>query len=498
LRRFLAAWRKKKGFGSIPDEVFRTVDASLLLVLLELDQDTPAGQTGKPGSVRKELYDLVDHGVDCFDRAVDLLETYRRLFVLSRLYQHRKMAPDVLATWKRIIDGEDDRGGELGDGEQRVRSYLSNVSNQALVYEYGLWLAGRNPKLGVQVFTDEKGKAPRFEHNQIVAVLREEAPDAVKYYLEHLVFGKGNTAYVNELITYYLDIVITDLETSSASRDNVAASYDTYRALSPPKPTFLRFLADNAPSDDEAWQSRLRLLQLLGGGHNYDVAAIRQRIDSLSAAVRPLPFPKVNGDSTDGDVPASTKTSPQREQHLLVPESIILAARARDHESALRLLVHHLGDYDTAVAYCLRGAAALTPSTTNTSSPSFQHYQHHHRKSSNQPDNDDDYTLPPTFAQQCTFFNLLLRELLALRDADERTQHTSALLERFGGWFDALAVLELLPPDWSVAAAGGFLARALRRLEAEAREARVERALSGAENLRVGVEFYGRVMGRQG
>ncbi|MDA4133313.1 MAG: hypothetical protein OK454_09365, partial [Thaumarchaeota archaeon] len=129
LRRFLAAWRRNKGFGSVADEsqVFRTVDAALLLVLLELDRETPEGMAGgaRTGSVRAELYELVDKGVDCFDRAVDLLESYRRLFVLSRLYQSRKMAADVLATWKRIIEGEEDAGGELRDGEQRVRDYLS-------------------------------------------------------------------------------------------------------------------------------------------------------------------------------------------------------------------------------------------------------------------------------------------------------------------------------------------------------------------------------------
>ncbi|KAJ4302115.1 hypothetical protein N0V88_002251 [Collariella sp. IMI 366227] len=345
LRRFLSAWRKKKGFGSIPDEVFRTVDASLLMVLLELDQHTPSGHNGKPSTVRKELYDLVDHGVDCFDRAVELLESYRRLFVLSRLYQHRKMTAAVLGTWRRIIEGEEDRGGELGDGEQRVRSYLSNISNRGLVQEYGLWLASRNPKLGVQVFTDEKGKAPKFEHTQIVALLREAAPDAVKYYLEHLVFGKGNTSYVNELVTYYLDIVITDLQTSAASRDNVAASYDTYRALDAPKPTYLRFLADNAPPDNEVWQGRLRLLQLLGGGHDFDADAIRERIDSALSALPQPPHPNGNGFATH---PKSTLNHHPPQHHLLVPESIILSARAHNHPSVLHLLVHRLGDYDTA------------------------------------------------------------------------------------------------------------------------------------------------------
>ncbi|KXX78860.1 Transforming growth factor-beta receptor-associated protein 1 [Madurella mycetomatis] len=479
LRRFLTAWRKKKGFGSIPDEVevFRTVDASLLLVLLELDRDTPVGHIGP---VRKELYDLVDHGVDCFDRAVDLLESYRRLFVLSRLYQHRKMATYVLGTWRRIMEGEEDSGGELGDGEQRVRSYLSNISNQALVQEYGVWLASRNPKLGVQVFTDEKGKAPKFEHTQTIALLREEAPGAVKYYLEHLVFDKGNTAYVNELITYYLDIVITDLQTSPTSRETIAASYDAYRALQPPKPTYFRFLADNAPPNDEVWQSRLRLLQLLGGGHDYDAAAIRQRIGD---GLLPQPPQRLQQQQQNGEHAITNGVHEimghETRQQLLVPEAIILAGRARQHEEALRLLVHRLGDYDTAVSYCLRGrvGGALTPAAGGA---------HHHRR-------DSESSLPPTWGEQTRLFRVLLGEFLALEDPDERVEQTGALLERFGAWFDVLDVLGLIPDDWEVGVAAGFLVAALRRLVCEGHEAMVARSLSGAENLRVGYEFVAKM-----
>ena len=449
LRRFLTAWRKKKGFGSIPDEVFRTVDASLLLVLLELDQHTPRGQTGKTGTVRKELYDLVDHGVDCFERAIDLLETYHRLYVLSRLYQQRKMVADVLATWKRIIEGEEDCGGELGDGEQRVRSYLANISSQSLVQEYGIWLAARNPKLGVQVFTEDKGKAPKFEPTKVLQVLKEEAPDAVKYYLEHLVFGKGNTVYVNDLIAYYLDIVIEDLRTSPSSREIVAASYEAYRALRAPKPTYLRFLTDNAPSNDEVWQSRLRLLQLLSGGQNYDAAAIRERIDT-SLSSPPALQTQVSATET--------------QQQLLVPEAIILDGRAKRHEDALRLLVHRLGDYDTAVSYCLRGGASLASGSGRHDSL-------------------------PTKEAQSALFRVLLAEFLAISDMGDRVEQTGALLERFGGWFDVMEVLSVIPDSWSVDVAAGFLMAALRTLVRERQESMLERSLSGAENLRVNYEL---------
>ncbi|KAK4221002.1 hypothetical protein QBC38DRAFT_404084 [Podospora fimiseda] len=470
LRRFLTAWRRKKGFGSIPDEVFRTVDACLLLVLLELDKDTPFGQSGRSGSVRKELNDLVDNGVDCFDRAVDLLESYRRLFVLSRLYQNRKMAAEVLATWRRIIEGEEDRGGELGNGEQRVRGYLSNLSNQGLVQEYGIWLATRNPKLGVQVFADERGRAPKFEHTQVVALLREEAPDAVAYYLEHLVFDKGNTAYVNELITFYLDMVISDLQKSKESREMVANSYEAYRALESPKPTYIRFLSDNAPPNDDVWQARLRLLQLLSGGHDYDAGAIGGRIDECIPSL----LPQQNG---DGDRKTPNGFDLTHKMQPLVPEAIILAGRARRHEDALRLLVHRLADYDTSVSYCLRGPAALSPPSA--------------RRNSKRRDSES--SLPPTWEEQQKLFGFLLKEFLALEDTEERIEQTGALLERFGAWFDVLEVLSLIPDDWEVEIVAEFLVSALRRLVVESRETVVARSLSGAENLRVGYEYVVKV-----
>ena len=441
LRRFLGSWRKMKGFGSVPDEreVFKTVEAALLLVLLELDRHTPRMPARSGQTVKTELNELVDKGVDCFDRAVDILESHHRLFVLSRLYQSRKMAGDVLSTWRRIIEGERDDGRELQDGELRVKDYLSKISNQTLVKEYGVWLARRNPKLGVEIFAEDRAKAARFEPTQVVEILREEAPKAVKHFLEHLTFGKGHTAYINELIAYYVDIVIGDLESSAASCEAVMAAYAAYRALQAPKPSYHHFLTENSSEGDEVWQSRLRLLQLLSGPNDYDEGGIRDRIASLS-----------------GD--------------LLVPETIILAGRAKNHDEALRLLVHKLGDYDSAVSYCLRGGAGVFYTQQSTSP-----------RQSNEP--------PPTVEDQQRLFNIVLQEFLSIEDASDRVEQTGALLERFGGWFDVDDVLTRIPDTWSVDVVSGFLVGALRRLVRERHECMVASALSGAQNLRVSHEL---------
>jgi hypothetical protein len=444
LRRFLAACRKKKGFGSVTNEseVFRSVDAALLIVLLQLDKNTPPSSHPPPrGSVRAELYVLVDNGVDCFERAISLLESHHRLYVLSRLYQSRKMAGEVLSTWRRIVEGELDEGGEFQDGEQRIREHLARIRSSALVQEYGVWLATRNPRLGVLVFAEDRGLV-KFVPTEVVKILRDGAPGAVKDYLEHLVFNKNHAEYINELIAYYLDIVTSKLQESAEARGILASTYESYRALRPPKPTYRQFITDNS-IDEEWWHSRLRLLQLLGGSQGfasqYDVAAILEMI-----------------------APYTTE---------LVPEVIILDGRQSHHEEALKLLTHGLGDYDTAINYCLLGGSSMYQPISGTVA----------RESL------------PTREEQSKLFGFLLGEFLRIEDISNRVEQTSNLLERFGAWFDIGYVLNLIPDTWSVELVSGFLASALRRIVRERSETMVAKALSGAENLKATADLIGKI-----
>ncbi|MCJ1479112.1 hypothetical protein MMC13_007796 [Lambiella insularis] len=438
VRRFLTIWRQRKGFGSIPDEVqvFSTVDAALLHVLLFQDQHSLIGSKGS-SMTRAELYAVVDQGVDCFDRAVELLEEFHRLYVLSRLYQSRKMAAKVLATWARIINGEHDDGGELADGENEVRKYLVKIRDLSLVEEYGTWLARRNPALGVQVFTDDNSRT-KLPPNQVVQLLRLHAPDAVKVYLEHLVFGKKNIRYANDLISYYLDNVLAVLKESSDARSILAQSHEAYRALRPPKPTYRQFLVDNAITAPW-WHDRFRLLELLGGSHGagfqYDVPKVLERIEPFEDA--------------------------------LVPESIILDGRQGRHQQALRLLTHGLGDYHTAINYCLLGGSSIFHPMSDRV----------------------DLDVAPSREEQTSLFKSLLSEFLRIEDMSDRIERTSELLERFGRFFDVTYVLEHIPDSWSVELISAFLMSAFRQLVSDKSEAVVTKALSGAENLKLSAEF---------
>jgi hypothetical protein len=208
----------------------------------------------------------------------------------------------------------------------------------------------------------------------------------------------------------------------------------------------LTFITDNAPPDPW-WQSRLRLLQLLGSSRNatstthlsYDIPTVLSRIE---------PFEKE-----------------------LVSESIILDGRQGRHTQALRLLTHGLGDYDTAIRYCLLGGESIFSGPTSS------------------------LLLPesvPDMPEQSKLFNHLLTEFLAIEDVDDRLERTSELLARFAAWFDIKDVLERVPPEWGVDLLADFLVRVLRKLTSEKHEAEIVKALSGAENLRVQVEFIDR------
>lgn len=457
VKRYLSAWRQRKGFGSIPDEahVFATVDAALLHVLLFQDQQSHLG-AGASSTNRAELYSIVDNPMNCFDRAVELLEEYRRLYVLSRLYQSRRMSKEVLDTWRRILEGAPDDGGGFTDGENEVKRYLINRSDRGLVEEYGTWLANRNPQLGVQVFTDDAAKV-RIHPVQVVNLLRKDSPHAVKVYLEHLVFGKKNTKYANELIGYYLDSVLSVLSTSEDALHFLSSSYNIYRALPAPKPTYRQFITD-APVRDQWWADRIRLLELLGGSHGtdftYDVATVLERIQPYGQA--------------------------------LVPESIILEGQQGHHTQALRLLTHGLGDYHTAINYCLLGGASIfhpaTPgtstSTTNTTTTTT---------------NSLTLQRVPTHEQQSSLFSSLLPEFLSISDASERFERTSELLARFGPWFDISTVLSQIPDSWAVGLVAPFWASALRKVVAERNETMLVKALNGAQNIMVAAELVEKV-----
>ena len=166
----------------------------------------------------------------------------------------------------------------------------------------------------------------------------------------------------------------------------------------------------------------------------------------------------------------------------LVPESIVLCGRQGKHREAIRLLVHGLGDYDTAVRYCLLGGAGIYSPNSAASVPLVLSPECASRSTSS--------TSPSAFpspnsarSSQTTLFAHLLEELLRLPDITEQFTQTTELLERFAGWFNVEQVLELVPNGMSVDKLAIFLQCALRSLVVERNETAAARALEGVRNL---------------
>ena len=145
---------------------------------------------------------------------------------------------------------------------------------------------------------------------------------------------------------------------------------------------------------------------------------------------------------------------------------IILNGRQGRHQEAIRLLSRGLGDFDTAISYCLLGGSSIF------------------RPAGYIPQEEI-----PSREEQSVLFNYLLQELLRLDDLSQRIERTGELLERFSGWFDVAEVLEIIPDDWSVDILGAFLINALRRLVRERAETNIAKSLNGAANLQANVNL---------
>ncbi|KAK6352970.1 hypothetical protein TWF696_004960 [Orbilia brochopaga] len=435
---YLKDWRKKKGLESVPDkdQVFATIDSAYLRVLLILDQTTvkPTPQLeGIERAIRQDLYSLVDSGIDDSGKAIQILEEFDRLFVLSRLYGKQKQYRDVLATWRRILaKGDGTENGEFPDGENIVKDYLKRIKDPALVEEYGGWLARRNPKLGVQFFTDETSKV-QFPPETVIRILKVDAPYAVKDYLEYVVVQKKNIAFANDFISLFLDQMIADLENNPTLKEDVQLTTEFYQALHPPKPTYSEFLNDNTRGE-EWWRNRATLLDFLSGGTPYNV-------EEVAAKVAPW-------------------------KDVLIAEMVIFHSKEQNHEEVLKILCHSLKDFDTAINYCLYGSLSMFQKT-RTARPIP--------------------ALPRE--EQSKMLNILLVEFLNIDDYETRLEQTSSLLDRFGGWLDVQHVLNVIPDNWSVQILSGFLISALRELVRIKNEKKVELALLKSLNIRVNGEF---------
>lgn len=202
-----------------------------------------------------------------------------------------------------------------------------------------------------------------------------------------------NIAFANDFISLFLDQMIADLENSPTLKEDVQLTTDFYRALHPPKPTYSEFLNDNTRGE-AWWRNRAMLLDFLSGGTPYNVKEVE------------------------------AKVTPWKE--VLIAEMIILYSRERNHEEVLKMLVHSLKDFDTAINYCLYGAISMFQRQRNMMPSS----------SSSSSSRAVEWIVELPREEQSKLFNLLLVEFLKIDEYETKMDQTGSLLDRFGGWLD--------------------------------------------------------------
>ncbi|XP_023573115.1 transforming growth factor-beta receptor-associated protein 1 isoform X2 [Octodon degus] len=242
-------------------------------------------------------------------------------------------------------------------------------------------------QVGVQVFTKrplDKQQKNSFNPDDVISCL-QKYPTALVRYLEHLVVDRSE-----QKAEYHTHLAVLYLE--EVLQQRAAPSH----------------------SDTTATETQTKLRRLLQKSDLYRVHFLMERIRGAGLPV----------------------------------ERAILHGKLGEHEQALRVLVHELGDPAAAEDYCLWGSEGRGAA-----------------------------------CRQHLFHTLLTMYLQAGPAAPELAVAAVDLLNHHAGEFDAAQVLQLLPGSWSVQLLHPFLTGAMRGSIHAGRTAQVALGLARSENL---------------
>ena len=351
-----------------------------------------------------------------------MLEEHQRYYVLSRLYQQRKLSQKVLETWRKMIEGiwPDD---DFRNGEQRMKTYLLKLRDQNLVWEYGVWLLERNPSIGLEALTGGARRSAPFTKSRILAQLKNSSGPALILYLEHLKANDPNADVYNELCAKYIEQMSSSFTSSSQVQETFSRIVREFRNLQSTQKTHFEVylnpqgLLDGSTNSDEQlfWETRIKLMRSLQEPYAFDTERILKLIEHADEA-----------------------------KAYALEERVILYGRLERHVDALNVLTKDLHDFVGAEMYCFYGG-----------------------------------TNPQTSTPSSVLFKLLLDSYLALltEAGDDGIRQTLNLLNSQSRNFDLTTTLDRLPESWSVRQVSHFLQSAIRTSLHSKRESLVLKAL---------------------
>ncbi|XP_062934548.1 transforming growth factor-beta receptor-associated protein 1 [Cynocephalus volans] len=314
------------------------------------------------------------------------LEKHKKYFALGLLYHYNNQDAAAVQLWVNIVNG-DIQDSTRSDLYEYVVDFLTYCLDQELVWTYADWVLQKSEEVGVQVFTKrplDEQQKNSFNPDDIISCLKKY-PKALVKYLEHLVIDRRL-----QKEEYHTHLAVLYLEEVLQQRDPTGGTH--------------------APATETQAKLR-RLLQ------KSDLYRVHFLIDRIQGASLPM-------------------------------ESAILHGKLGEHEKALRILVHELGDHVAAEDYCLWRSEGCEPP-----------------------------------CRQRLFHTLLAIYLHAEPSAPELALAAVDLLNHHAVEFDAAQVLQLLPGSWSVQLLCPFLMGAVRNSIHTRRTAQVALGLARSENL---------------
>ncbi|XP_010643246.1 transforming growth factor-beta receptor-associated protein 1 isoform X2 [Fukomys damarensis] len=317
--------------------------------------------------------------------SVAWLEKHRKYFALGLLYHYNKQDATAVQLWVNIVNGNI-QDSTRSDLYEYIVDFLTYCSDQQLVWTYADWVLQKSEEVGVQVFTKRPvgEQQNSFNPDDVISRLKKY-PRALVKYLEHLVVDRSM-----QKEEYHTHLAVLYLEELLQQREATSSS------------------------DAMATETQTKLRRLLQKSDLYRVHFLIERIQGAGLPV----------------------------------ERAILHGKLGEHEQALGVLVHELGDTAAAEDYCLW-------SSEGQDAP----------------------------CRRRLFHMLLAMYLQAKPSAPELTVAAVDLLNRHATEFDAAQVLQLLPDSWSIQLLCPFLTGAVRSSIHARRTAQLALGLARSENL---------------
>lgn len=432
-RYFLKDWLSKRDMESIADKknVFHTIEKAYLKLILQLEANTQIK--------KKEVYGFIQNDViESVEDAIATLQEAKRYYGQFLLYKKQGHVAKVCELWKQVLVGDVvDR--DFKGTEAQFADYLTG-KDRDLVWKYGLWLAERNPSVGLKIFTSDD----RFSDSELMTAFKElENPQVWRQFLRVLVYDKKDRSFHGELAVVTVEDLQAAIKGSAPMQAFVATGTAKYRQLSLPKRGYYEYMVTTAGNNPEQRklvemrQDVLRLLMEKDAG-NSELEVVRQKLEA--------------------------------DEGLLDLELCVVYSQLGQHERCLHKLCHGLQDFDQCIRYCEQGGVIVLDGLFSSFSSSSQSFP---------ADNEASETT------QNELFSLLYDETLQLEPEAVQVACTRRLLELHGGRLDLKAVLGKTPSSWPLERLSIYLVNVLRHVMKDKSQSTLNRSLARAENLKV-------------